>query len=153
MDNTRKVLERIPTGQLDWRPHEKSFTAGQLAQHIANLPMWGRMALEEDGFDFAGPDRPWHRAPAESTEDILELFDERRAGLEEALAGASDETLLRTWTLRNGEHVVFSNSKIGTIRTFSLSHMVHHRGQMSVYLRLMGVPVPGVYGPSADERG
>lgn len=149
LDVTRPVLERIPDDRLDWRPHEKSFSVGELGAHVAHVLTWARDAVLEDGFDMAESSGRGE-APG-SAEEILETFDSLRSEAEDALAGADDATLLDPWTLRNGEQEIFTLPKAAVVRTWALSHLIHHRGQLTVYLRLLDIPVPPTYGPTADE--
>jgi len=147
---TRRILERAPAAQYEWRPHEKSFSLGHLVAHITELLWWGITTLEEDGFD-AGAPRPPRESP-KSTEDLLVRFDglaEKLLGLVEAL---TEEGLEKPWTLRNGDMVWFTNTKGNVLRQWCISHLAHHRGQLSVYVRLLDVPVPSSYGPTADEQ-
>ena len=148
--NTRKILERVPTDKLAWRPHEKSMTIGRLATHLAEIPIWINRTVNEPEFDFATANLSY--ASKESTEAILQLFDERLAEATKILESASDENLNERWSLRRGEHVYFTVPRKINIRNFAFNHGYHHRGQLSVYLRLLDIPVPGMYGPSADER-
>lgn len=148
---TRRVLERVPEERLSWKPHEKSWSLGGIAVHIANLPRWAVAILQADEFDLAAP-LPRSAEPA-SREEVLARFDAAVAAVREALAGADDAALARPWTLRRGEQVVTTLPKAGALRTMVISHVIHHRGQLSVYLRLLDVPVPSIYGPSADEGG
>ena len=148
MSNTRRALERVPTDKFDWTPHAKSFTMGKLATHIATLPGWTNVTLDTAGLDVAVPfDAP---KPA-TTEELLALFDQNVAAARAALAGAADETFFQTWTLSAGEKTIFSLPKIAVMRGFVMNHIIHHRGQLTVYLRLNDIPVPSIYGPSADE--
>ena len=122
-----------------------------LASHIVELQDWVSNTIKTDGLDFANFDyKPFL---ATSTEELLKVFDEKLAKAIEELGKASDETLLSNWTLRNGDKIYFTLPKIAVIRSFALSHTIHHRAQLSVYLRLNDVPVPGMYGPTADEKG
>lgn len=148
---TRKMLEVVPTDKLGWQPHEKSMTIGRLAAHIAEIPGWLFETIKKDELDFANAD--YNSTPLEDTAALLNAFDENINKGIEALTGASDEKMLKLWTLRNGEQVYFQMPRIGVVRTMVLNHVVHHRGQLSVYLRLLNIPVPGMYGPSADEMG
>lgn len=148
LNNLRRVIERVPN-KLDWRPHEKSGTLGTLAQHVAGLPRMFERVATSDEVDLA----KWQRPPQAGTpEEILKLCDESIVAALNALAGLSDEDLQKNWTLRMGEHVIFSRPRYAVLRTFAISHIVHHRAQLTVYLRLLNVPVPGLYGPSADEQ-
>ena len=146
---TRRVLERIPSEQLDWRPHEKSTTIGGLAMHIAVLPARFTEAITTPVYEFTG--RPPLPAPA-STAEILALFDRNIAAAANILRGLNDAALLQNWRgLRNGQEIY--NTSVGNVlRRNLLNHWYHHRGQMTVYLRLTGALVPSVYGPSADEN-
>lgn len=146
---TRKMLERVPEESNSWKPHEKSMTLGRLSQHIAEIPMWVPVTVDQDELDFAKE----KYEPKESTtnEMLLKAFDENLAGALECLKNASDEKLMGNWTMKNGETVYFTMPKIAVLRGFVLSHLIHHRGQMSVYLRMLDVPLPQVYGPTADE--
>jgi uncharacterized damage-inducible protein DinB len=148
MANTRRALERIPTDKLGWTPHAKSYTMGKLATHLATLPGWTNVTLGTDGLDLS---LPFEAPKPATTEELLAVFDQQVTDARTALAGASDETFFQTWSLRNGEHVIFSLPKIAVMRGFVLNHIIHHRGQLTVYLRLNDIPVPSIYGPSADE--
>jgi uncharacterized damage-inducible protein DinB len=145
---TRKMLERLPDGQLNYKPHEKSMTCGALVTHIAMIPMWLTTTISLPELDVANFQPP---QPFETISAALEAFDAKVAEARAALEGASDEAMMATWSLRNGEHVAFSMPRVAVIRTFIMNHLVHHRGQLSVYLRLLDIPVPAIYGPSADE--
>ncbi len=146
---TRKVLERIPTETFDWKPHEKSMSMRQLAGHVADMFGWYTPTLEEDELDFAsGYEEP---KPA-NTEELVAMFDKNVAAAAESLQKAEPESFTKDWTLRNGEQIYFTMPKAAVLRTFVMNHIVHHRGQLSVYLRLNDIPVPSIYGPSADEQ-
>lgn len=154
MANTRKTLERIPDDKFDWKPHEKSTSLGGLSTHLANIPTWVATALDQDVFDLAPPDAPPPRAtPLKSREEVLETFDRNVAAAHTAIAAASDEQLFQTWTLLNGGKEVFTLPRVAVLRGFVMNHNIHHRAQLGVYLRLNDVPVPSIYGPSADESG
>ena len=148
---TRRMLERLPEEHFAWKPHDKSMSLGALASHIANLLWWQTTMLQQDGFDMAAPQPP--RTAPESRAALLQEFDEKATVLREALAQTDEATLAQPWTLRRGDHVIFTQPKAAILRGFGISHMVHHRGQLSVYLRLLDVPVPPSYGPTADEGG
>jgi len=148
--NTRKMLERVPTDKLGWQPHEKSMKLERLASHIAELPVWFERIINANEFDFATA--VFKREPKGNTEAILKLFDERLADAIKALESASDEDLNGTWTFRRGEQIIFQMPKKVALRSMGFNHIYHHRGQLSVYLRLLDVAVPGMYGPSADEK-
>src|SRR5690606_37719612 len=146
---TRRVLERIPDDMLDWKPHERSMTLGELGVHIANIPFWVEAILTEEVFDLAT--YLARQEQAESVAQILARFDSLAANAKELLAGAGDDALLASWTLRRGDATLFSAHRAAGIRALAVSHLIHHRGQLTVYLRQVGAPVPGIYGPSADE--
>ncbi len=146
---TRKMIERLPTDRLDWSPHEKSMKLGRLATHISELPFWVVRILDSDDFDIsAGNFNPEGKG---STEAILQVFDEQLAEAVTALESASDEKMDAIWTLRRGEHKVFQLPRKIALRNIAYNHLYHHRGQLSVYLRLIDIAVPGMYGPTADE--
>lgn len=149
LDTTRTVLARIPDDRLDWRPHEKSWTVGELAAHLANLVGWQVSMLESDEFDLdaRGPNRS---APPDR-ETLLREYDRNVEALRGAVAEADDSELLAPWTLRKGDEVIFDLPRSAALRNAGISHMIHHRGQLTVYLRMMDVPVPPTYGPTADE--
>ena len=154
MASTRRTLERVPDDKLDWTPHAKSMTFRALASHLANLPTWASHGINLDSLDLnpVGGE-PLRTPPAGSTADALETFDANLAAARAALAGASDEHLLKPWTLLSGGKPVLTMPRIALIRGFVLNHNVHHRAQLGVYLRLNDIPVPSIYGPSADEGG
>lgn len=145
---TRKLLERLPDDKFDWKPHAKSFALGALATHVVTIPMWGEMALTRAEIDVGGtPQQP----AVSSRFELLATFDKNAAGTRSALAGKSDAQMMEPWALKRDGRTIFSMPKVAVWRSFVLSHLVHHRGQLSVYLRLLDVPVPSIYGPSADE--
>lgn len=145
----RKCLERVPAEKFAWKPHEKSMAFGALAVHIAEMFGWTPVTLQQPELDFAKFDyKPYEPA---TTEDLLEYFDKNYAEALEVLKSTGDETFLENWTMRNGEKVYFTAPKAAVMRGFVMNHIVHHRGQLSVYLRLNDIPVPSIYGPSADE--
>ncbi|UCC74855.1 MAG: DinB family protein [Gemmatimonadota bacterium] len=149
---TRKLLERVPEEKLDWKPAEKSMTLSRLATHLAELPNWGVEALTTDELDINPPGgEPYKPVELRTVSEILEHFDSSIAKLLEALKSASDEDLMKPWTLKNAGEAIFTQPKVGVLRGMVLNHAVHHRGQLSVFLRLNGVPIPATYGPSADE--
>ncbi len=145
---TRKVLARIPEDKFGWKPHEKSMTLGRLASHLAEIPGWVKETLTLDSLDMG----EGHPSDAPATRDaVLAKFDKMVAVARPLIEGATDGQFMSTWTLKNKGQTVFSAPKVAVLRSFVFSHAVHHRGQMSVYLRLNNVPVPSIYGPSADE--
>jgi uncharacterized damage-inducible protein DinB len=149
--STRKTLERIPEDKLAWKPHEKSMALGRLAGHLAELPGFAVMMIGTDSFNVANRQPGQKPTVAESQKHVLEVFDGKVAELRAALAGVSDADFAKNWTLSAGDKKIYEGSKIGAIRRMMMNHMIHHRAQLGVYLRLNGVPVPSVYGPSADE--
>jgi uncharacterized damage-inducible protein DinB len=148
MATSRTVIERVPEDKYGFKPHEKSMTAGRLASHIAEMPNWATTGITQDSLDLAGGYKPFEAA---SRAELLAAFDKAAAGARAAIAGASDETLFSNWSLKNGDKTLMTMPKIAVVRTFVMNHIIHHRGQLSVYLREMNVPVPSIYGPSADE--
>jgi uncharacterized damage-inducible protein DinB len=148
MANTRKTLERVPEDKLGWKPHEKSGTMGWLADHVATLPRLAVFALEQDSVDVATVPRP---SPANSRLELLGTFDKHVAAARAAIAGASDEQLLKPWSLLHSGRTIFTLPRSAVLRSFFMNHCIHHRAQLGVYLRLNNVPVPAIYGPSADE--
>jgi uncharacterized damage-inducible protein DinB len=145
---TRKLIERVPDDRLAWKPHPKSMSIGGLAQHIANLPTWGGMILDHDRFDLA--DAPPNLPEPASRAAVLAMFEQSTAGARRQL-DRSDGELMAFWTLKRDGHEMFTLPRIAAFRSFVLNHLIHHRGQLSVYLRLNDIPVPPIYGPSADE--
>ncbi len=154
MKTTRRVLERVPEDKLDWQPHTKSMTLGRLASHLAELAGWGEYTLANDSLNLSPPGGPpFTPFDSRSRQEILETFDanvqKTRAALEQA---TDDAAFAKPWTLEFGERVIFTMPRAAVLRGTMFSHIVHHRGQLSVYLRLNDVPVPSIYGPSADEQ-
>ena len=154
MANTRKCLERIPEDKLDWKAHEKSHDLRGIASHLANLPKWTVMTLTETSFDMEPEgEEPIQEEPIETVAGAVEMFDTSVAAAREAIANASDEDLMATWSLLKAGEEVMTMPRIAVLRSFILNHTIHHRAQLGVYLRLNDVPVPALYGPSADEEG
>ena len=149
MTVTRQLLERVPEDRLSWKPHAKSFSLGQLAQHVATVPMWGAVTITQSELDLSGS-QPLPEAGTRAA--LLALFDGHVAGTRAALVGRSDAELMAPWTLKSGGKTIFSMPKAVVWRSFVMSHLIHHRGQLSVYLRMQDVPLPSIYGPSADEN-
>jgi uncharacterized damage-inducible protein DinB len=153
MANTRKALERVPEDKFAWKPHEKSMALGRLATHIAELPGWIPQTLESESFDVAPPGAPpFQPKTAGSRAEILEIFDKNVAAARAAIGGASDAQWMVRWTLLRGGQAMFSLPRIAVFRGMMMNHTIHHRAQLGVYLRLNDVPVPALYGPSADEQ-
>jgi uncharacterized damage-inducible protein DinB len=148
MATTRKLLERLPDDKLAWRPHDKSMSLGGLATHLSNLPNWGATILNDLGFDLAEASPNVEEQPSRAA--VLAAFDTSTRKTRAAL-DKTDAELMAPWSLRRGGQEVFTLPRVAAFRTFVLYHVVHHRGQLSVYLRLNDVPVPSIYGPSADE--
>ena len=148
MGTTRRLLERLPEDKLAWKPHDRSMSLGGLATHLSQIPHWGGTILNDASFDLA--EAPPHQAEKTSRADILASFDETCARTR-AWMDKSDAEYNAPWTLQRGGQQMFSMPRVAAFRSFVLHHIIHHRGQLSVYLRLTGVPVPAIYGPSADE--
>lgn len=148
LKNTRKMLERVPLENAEWKPHGKSMSLGRLAVHVAEIPNWMTVTLTTDELDFA---KGYTINKADTNEELLKLFDDYSAQAMEILKNVTDETMLSNWTMRNGDHIYFTLPKVVVARNFAMNHLYHHRAQLSVYLRLLDVPIPGMYGPSADE--
>lgn len=147
MATTRRVLERVPSERAEWKPHPKSFAMGHLAQLLAWMPGWITQALKETELNLAGAGG----YSFEKTETLLKLFDDNVAGGRAALQACSDDGWMVPWSLKLGDRVLFTSPRAVVVRQ-TISHLVHHRGQMTVYLRLNDVPVPSIYGPTADEK-
>jgi uncharacterized damage-inducible protein DinB len=146
---TRTVLERVPTEKFDYKPHEKSMTFSRLATHVAEMVDWVSVTCNTSELDFAAGD--YTPFEAKDNAELLEYFDKNVANAIESLKKTSDEAMMETWTMKNGEQIYFAMPKIQTLRGMVFNHILHHRGQLSVYLRLNDIPVPSIYGPSADE--
>lgn len=150
----RRHLANLQDDMLGWKPHEKSMSAGQLASHLVNLLEWLRLTAEEDSFDVAPPgDEPWTTPQLTSVAEILETFDAKVPEAREILAAIPDEAMHKSWSLLRAGEPMMTMPRVACIRSFILNHMVHHRAQLGVYLRINDLPVPGVYGPSADDAG
>lgn len=152
MSNTRKTLERVPAERFDWKPHEKSMAMGGLATHLSNLPIWAVYTISQDSLDLAPEGKPMPPAPlVKSQGELLENFDGNVAKARAAIAAAGDAELLRPWTLLSNGKEILTLPKVAVLRSFVMNHSIHHRAQLGVYLRLNDIPVPSIYGPSADE--
>ncbi len=151
MGLTRKLLDRVPDGQFDWKPHPTSVTLGRLAEHLAEMPLWTTMTMTQSALEMTTQRPPDYQRPA-TREAVLAMFDTNLKAGRANLTGKTDPEFTAPWTLESGGKEVFTMPKAAVMRNFVLNHMVHHRGQFSVYLRMLGVPVPSIYGPSGDER-
>ncbi len=151
MGQTRKVLDRVPDGQFDWRPHPTSMTLGRLAEHLAEMPIWAATTMAQSELDMTTSRPADYQSPATRAQ-VLAMFDGSLKAARASIAGKTDGEFDAPWTLKAGGKEVFTMPKAAVMRNFVLNHMVHHRGQMTVYLRMLGVPIPSIYGPSGDER-
>ena len=152
MASTRKTLERVPHDNPDWKPHEKSTAIGGLATHLSNIPTWAVYAINQDSLDLAPGGKPLpHAELLTSQEALLAAFDANVAKARGAIAGASDAEFFKPWSLMTNGNTLVTMPKIAVLRTFVMNHLIHHRAQLGVYLRLNDIPVPSIYGPSADE--
>jgi uncharacterized damage-inducible protein DinB len=151
MGTTRRLHERPPAAEFAWKPHDKSFSLGQLASHVSNIPHWCDLILKTTVFDVLSGDdiRP---KPPETVNDLLTHFEQTVTAARAGLVASGDAEMLTPWTFKRGEHVVFTMPRVAAIRSFVMNHLIHHRGQLSVYLRLKNVPLPSIYGPTADEQ-
>lgn len=153
MANTRKVLERVPEADFAWKPHAKSFSMGELAGHVASIPGWMTSTLVDDAFDVSPGGVPASFPKAASAKEAVAMFDEGVPVARAALEAASDAAFLESWSLLASGEPLFTMPRVAVVRSFVMNHLIHHRAQLSVYLRLRDVPVPALYGPSADEQG
>ncbi len=152
MQNTRKTLERCPDEKWNWKPHEKSGTIGWYAGHLAMIPSWTAMTINTEQLDVAPVDGPAYQPPKiENRLQALEQFDKNVSEARTALGGVSDQEMMKAWTLLSGGKPIFSMPRVACLRGMIFNHIIHHRGQLTVYFRLIGVPVPSLYGPSGDE--
>ncbi len=148
MANTRKTLERVPADKWDWKPHSKSGSLGWMAGHIASLPNFTLTMIQSSEYEIEGSTR----IKVENASQVLPIFDDLRKKTRDALAAVTDEQFHQTWSLKYKGQVLFAMPRYAAIRTMGLNHIIHHRGQLTMYLRTLDVPVPGLYGPSADEN-
>lgn len=147
---TRRLLERVPADKFDWKPHEKSFSLLQLTTHLADMPGWMAVVGPKDELDLSTPmERP---DPPKTTDELLARYDKNVETFKTIGAEVPDDSLMDPWRLRTGDKVHFEIPRVASIRSFILNHFIHHRGQLSVYLRLLDVPLPSIYGPTADEN-
>jgi uncharacterized damage-inducible protein DinB len=152
ISNTRRTLERVPGDLPEWAPHEKSMKLGKLAMHCATMPLFGFYIMEDEGMDMTTSTRKHVSLVFESRELCLQRADESAAVCREAIAKASDEHLEKLWPFSFGEHIISNVPRSMTFRMMCFNHLIHHTAQLGVYLRLNGLPVPALYGPSADEQ-
>ena len=152
MSKTRQMLERVPEDKFGWKPHPKSMTLGRLAGHIAEMPGWAPYTFNTDRLDIEPVNGPKFESPKiESRQDLLTTFDKNVKDARASIEKASDESLGQPWTLLVGGKEIFTMPRLGVVRSMIMNHVIHHRAQLGVYLRLNDVAIPGVYGPSADE--
>jgi uncharacterized damage-inducible protein DinB len=147
MANTRKIIECVPEDKFGWKPHEKSMTLGRLASHVAEMPGWVVVTINQDKLELTPGQKPFL---ASTKAELLETLDKNVSEARKAIAGATDDHLSKIWSLIYGGKTVFSMPRAAVLRSMVMSHMIHHRGQLGVYLRLVDVAIPGMYGPSAD---
>jgi uncharacterized damage-inducible protein DinB len=151
MGLTRRALERVPDGQFDWKPHPTSVTLGRLAEHLTEMPQWATMTMTQSGIDMT-TERPSDYVGPATRAAVLAQFDKYLKESRAHVAGKTDPEFFAPWTLKAGGKEFFTMPKIAVMRNFVMNHMIHHRGQLLVYLRMLGVPVPSIYGPSGDEQ-
>jgi uncharacterized damage-inducible protein DinB len=149
MANTRKILDCVPEAKFSWKPHEKSMTLGRLASHVAEMPHWAVFTINQEKLELTPDMKPFN---ATTKAELMETLEKSSAAARDAIAGATDEHLGKIWSLIYGGQTVLEMPRAAVLRTMVLSHMIHHRGQLSVYLRLNDVAIPGMYGPSADNK-
>jgi uncharacterized damage-inducible protein DinB len=145
----RRLLERLPQQQFGWKPHEKSMTLARLATHVVEIPGWVASILDQDEFDVGA--REYVPKDASSVPELLQMFEKNIAAIREAIGRQTNERMMAPWRLKKKGQLIFELPRIGMIRSMLINHFIHHRGQLSVYIRLLNVPVPSIYGPSADE--
>jgi uncharacterized damage-inducible protein DinB len=154
MASTRKVLERIPEDKLEWKAHPKSNTIGWVGSHLAEIPGWVEGTLTQDSWDINPPGgEPYQTPKLTGRQQVLDMFDAGVEAARKAIAATSDEDFMKEWSLLSAGQPIITMPRYGVIRSFVINHAIHHRGHLCVYLRLNDVPVPGMYGPSADEQG
>lgn len=153
MDATRRTLERVPDDKFDWKPHHKSGTLGWLAAHVSNIPHWATITMQQNSLDLAPAGGQSYTPPKPTNrKELLEQFDKNRADARAALTAGNDAEYAKPWALLMGGKQLFSEPRSSVLRRMVFNHIIHHRGQLTVYLRLLNVPVPALYGPSADEQ-
>jgi uncharacterized damage-inducible protein DinB len=148
-DNTLRMLRALPNDQFGWKPHAKSMSLGELANHVVELHNWVSFVFTQESFDFKSQYVP---STLKTKEDLIEVLEKGFEGNKDVIAELDEANYFSTWTLKAGEHIIAALPKAGAMRFIVTNHLIHHRGQLSVYLRLLDVPVPGIYGPSADEQ-
>lgn len=148
-NNTLRMLRALPNEHFGWKPHEKSMSLGQLANHIVELHNWVSIVFNKDTFDFKADYIP---ATSSTKEELIQILEDGFEENRKIIVSLSDENYFSNWTLKSGDHIIAEMPKSGAIRFIVTNHLIHHRGQLSVYLRMLNVAVPGVYGPSADEQ-
>jgi uncharacterized damage-inducible protein DinB len=153
MANTRRTLERVPEDKFDWKPHQRSMTMGRLATHLAELPGWAMATVEKDSLDLAPPGGTGLQpGTARTRKELLAMFDANVDAARTAISRAGDDHLAQNWTLLVAGNRIFTRPRLAVLRNSVLNHSIHHRAQLGVYLRLNNLPVPAIYGPSADEK-
>lgn len=154
MATTRTLLERVPDTGGDWKPHPRSMSLANLANHIATLPGFAKAVVQQTELDMNPAGDKEYTAPSfDSAQARLAVFDENVRQSREAIAGAPDSDMQVVWSLKHGDKTIFAVPRVAVLRTFTMNHIIHHRGQLSVYLRLLDIPLPSIYGPTADTAG
>jgi len=148
LGSTRKIIACVPTDKWGWKPHEKSMSLGDLSKHIVELIVWTEFITKQDALNFHTDYKPLE---ATSTDQLLQLIDAYEKRVVAAIESTTEEQWMQTWALKAGEHTIMEMPKVGANRFIVNNHIYHHRGQLSVYLRLLDIPIPGMYGPSADD--
>jgi uncharacterized damage-inducible protein DinB len=148
--STRKCLERLPADKFGYKPHDKSWTLQQLASHVATLTNWAVMTCNQDKFDLAAPSTPSPKLTTAA--ELVASLDDNSAKARAAIAATDDARMMEPWSLTTGDTVVFTMPRAAVLRTFVMNHLIHHRAQLTIYMRMIDVPMPGMYGPSADEK-
>ncbi len=152
MAKARESLSRVPDDKFDWKPHAKSMSMGTLASHIAQFPVWARMTMQTPQFDVAPVGgQPMPQPELKNREQILAFFDQNLPGARAAIAATGDRAMMEQWALLSGGKTIFSMPRVAVLRGMIMNHLIHHRAQLGVYLRMNDIPVPAIYGPSADE--
>ncbi|HEY3823266.1 MAG TPA: DinB family protein [Bryobacteraceae bacterium] len=148
MATLRKLVDRVPEDKFSWKPHAKSMTLGRLASHVSEMSRWASFIINQDTFEMTPGQAPFNAA---TKAELMAALDKNVADARALIAGASDEQLGKNWSFLYGGHVVMEMPRAAALRTVVMNHIIHHRGQLSVFLRLLDVPIPSIYGPSADE--